>query len=50
MLVFVGTTYFALNSSGFAKFVIVLVIVWLFLAFLVGRDYQRLVETGQPPV
>lgn len=50
MLVFVGTTYFALNSSGFAKFVIVLVIVWFFLAFLVGRDYQRLVATGQPPV
>jgi AAA family ATP:ADP antiporter len=49
MLVFVGTTYFALNSSGFAKFVIVLIIVWLFLAFLVGRNYQSLVATGQPP-
>lgn len=50
VLVFVGTTYFALNSSGFAKFVIVLVIVWLMLAFLVGREYKRLVATGQPPV
>ena len=48
-LVYVGTTYFALNSSGFAKFVIVLVFVWIFLAFVVGRDYQRLVASGQPP-
>ncbi|TDI48772.1 MAG: MFS transporter [Acidobacteria bacterium] len=43
MLVFVGTTYFALHSSGFAKFVIVLIFVWLILAFLVGREYKRLV-------
>ena len=50
VLVFVGTTYFALDASGFAKFIITLVIVWLALAYLVGRDYQRLVETGQPPV
>jgi AAA family ATP:ADP antiporter len=50
MLVFVGTTYFALTASGFAKFNIVLVVVWLILAFLVGREYKRLIATGQPPV
>jgi AAA family ATP:ADP antiporter len=50
LLVFVGTSYFALTASGFAKFNIVLVIVWLILAFLVGRDYKRLIATGQPPV
>ena len=50
ILVFVGTSYFALTASGFAKFNIVLVIVWLMLAFLVGRDYKRLIATGQPPV
>jgi len=44
---FVGTTYFALHSSGFAKFVIVLIFVWLILTFLVGREYKRLVATGQ---
>jgi AAA family ATP:ADP antiporter len=49
-LVFAGTTYFALTASGFAKFNILLVIVWLMLAFLVGREYKRLVATGQPPV
>ena len=50
LLVFAGTSYFALTASGFAKFNIVLVIVWLILAFLVGREYKRLVATGQPPV
>ena len=50
LVVFAGTSYFALTASGFAKFNIVLVIVWLILAFLVGREYKRLVATGQPPM
>jgi AAA family ATP:ADP antiporter len=49
LLVFMGTTYFALSAGGFAKFNIVLVIIWLILAVLIGRQYKRLRATGQPP-
>jgi len=49
LLVFAGTTYFAITTGGFAKFNIFLVIIWLILAVLIGREYKRLRASGQPP-
>jgi AAA family ATP:ADP antiporter len=48
-LVFIGTTYFALGGSGFAKVNIAIVAGWLVLAFLVGREYSRMARTGSQP-
>ena len=49
VLVFVGTTYFALNGGGFARFNILVVSVWLVLAFIIGREYRSLAAAGTPP-
>ena len=48
-VVFVGTTYLALNGTGFAKFNILIVAGWVVLAFAIGREYSRLSITGQQP-
>ncbi len=48
-LVFVGTTYFALKSGGFAVVNIALVLIWIAVAVAIGRRYTSLTETGQPP-
>jgi AAA family ATP:ADP antiporter len=48
-VVFVGTTYFALSASGFARFSLVIVAGWLVLAVSIGREYRRLAEAGVPP-
>jgi AAA family ATP:ADP antiporter len=42
-LVFAGTTWFALTTRQFALINILLVSIWLLLAFLVGREHRRLV-------
>ena len=49
VLVFLGTSYFALGGSGFAKLNILIVAGWLVLAFFVGREYTRLAKTGSQP-
>jgi AAA family ATP:ADP antiporter len=49
LLVFVGTTYLSLGARGFAKFNILLVLLWLGFAVWVGREYSRLVKTGEKP-
>jgi AAA family ATP:ADP antiporter len=49
VLVFAGTTYFALTAAGFAKFNIFMVVFWLILAVLIGREYKRLKASGQSP-
>jgi AAA family ATP:ADP antiporter len=49
VVVFIGTTYLAMQASGFAIFNIGLVVVWLLLAVVVGREYKRLVASGRPP-
>jgi len=46
---FVGTALFALEARQLAPFNIVLVVIWIVLAVLVGREYKRLVASGQPP-
>jgi hypothetical protein len=48
-VVFVGTTYLAMQAGHFAMFNIGLVLVWLVLAASIGREYRRLVAAGQPP-
>jgi AAA family ATP:ADP antiporter len=42
LLVFVGTTYLAMTAKHFAVVNLVLVGVWLVIAFLIGREYVRL--------
>ena len=49
VLVLVGTTVFAMTTSGFAIASIVAVIVWLTPAYRIGREYNRLVQTGETP-
>jgi len=49
LLVFVGTTWFAMGASDFAKVNLVLVFVWIGICAWVGREYVRLVRSGRPP-
>ena len=44
LLVFGGTSYLAMKPQGFAVFNIVLVVVWLVLAYHVGRRFHILTE------
>lgn len=45
VLVFVGTALLTLSTQQFALINILLVCVWLVLAFLVGREHRKLVPT-----
>ncbi len=49
LLVFVGTSIFAWTINSFAVFNIGLVLIWLVLAFFIGREYTKLVASGRPP-
>ena len=49
MLVFVGTTFLALPPRGFALVNAVLVVVWLVIAWRVGRHYKDIVESSPAP-
>ena len=49
VLVFVGTTYFALSTQGFAIVNVVLVSAWLLLAWMISSEHRRLDNTGQAP-
>jgi AAA family ATP:ADP antiporter len=42
MLVFLGTTYFALQTEGFAGFNLVLVVIMLFICFLIMKEHKKL--------
>ena len=48
-LVLVGTHLLFLSASGFARFNLAFVLVWLILAFWIGKEYKRLVTTGETP-
>ena len=50
VVVWLGTTWLAMGASDFAKFNILLVLIWLGISVWVGREYTRLVRSGQPPV
>ena len=47
LLVFGGTTYLALRPQGFAMFNLVLVVIWLVLAFQVGRQFHALTDAKE---
>ena len=49
LLVLVGTTVLAMSTSAFAIVNVVAAIVWLLLAYRIGKEYKRLVETGETP-
>lgn len=49
LLVFVGTSVWVLQPRGFAAINALLVVIWLGLAWRVGRYYKQLAETGQTP-
>ncbi len=49
LLVFVGTSIFVWTVNNFAVFNIGLVLIWLVLAFFIGREYTKLVASGRPP-
>ena len=46
LAVWIGTTWLALDAAGFAKFNMVLVLIWLGIAVWVGREYTRRVRAG----
>ncbi len=48
-VVFVGTTFLAMGTSQFAMVNVALVLVWIVLAVLIGREYKQLVASGRPP-
>jgi AAA family ATP:ADP antiporter len=41
-VVFAGTTWLSLSTQGFALFNVALVVVWLAIAFLIGRRYRQM--------
>ncbi len=49
VVVFFGATYLAMGTSQFAMVNIALILVWLVIAVLIGREYMKLVESGRPP-
>jgi len=49
LLVFVGTTFLALSSRGFAGVNAILAVVALFLAWRVGRHYKALTASTEAP-
>ncbi|HSB55644.1 MAG TPA: hypothetical protein VLD58_14890, partial [Gemmatimonadales bacterium] len=46
LLIYVGTTQLAFGPSQFARVNLALALVWLGLAFLVGRAYVRKTTPG----
>ena len=49
VLVFAGTSVWVLQPRGFAAINTLLVVIWLGLAWSVGRYYKQLAATGQAP-
>jgi len=49
-IVFAGTTWLGLRSTGFALVNGALVVIWLVLGWRIGRQYGELSESGRPPV
>jgi AAA family ATP:ADP antiporter len=48
-LVFLGTSVWVLHPRGFAAINAILVVIWLALAWRVGRYYRQLTATGETP-
>ncbi len=50
LTVFVVATFLGTSIRAFALLNIGLVLVWLAVAYRIGREYRELVRTGRPPV
>ena len=50
LTVFVVANFLGTSIRAFALLNIVLVLIWLVVAFRIGREYKELVRTGRPPV
>jgi AAA family ATP:ADP antiporter len=50
LTVFVSVTFLGTSIRFFAVLNIVLVLIWLAVAYRIGREYRELVRTGRPPV
>ena len=48
LTVFVGTALLALGTREFALINIVLVLAWIVIAWMIAREYQRLVDGSKP--
>ena len=49
-LVLLGTVVLGLSTTGFAVVNLGVVAMWLVIAFIIGREYKRLVATDSTPV
>jgi AAA family ATP:ADP antiporter len=49
-VVYTGTTWLKLEPRGFAILNGLFVLVWLALAWRIGREYQALAASGRPPL
>jgi AAA family ATP:ADP antiporter len=49
VVVYLGTTFLAAQVKDFALFNVLLVLGWLTLAVLIGREYRQLVASDRPP-
>ena len=50
LTVFVSVTFLGTNIRFFALLNLGLILVWLAVAYRLGREYKELVRTGRPPV
>jgi AAA family ATP:ADP antiporter len=50
LTVFVVVNFFGTSIRAFALLNTVLVLLWLAVAYRIGREYRELVRTGRPPV
>ncbi len=50
LTVFVVVNFLGTSIRAFALLNIVLVLIWLAVAYRIGREYRELVRTGRPPV
>jgi len=50
LTVFVVANFLGTSIRAFALLNIVLVLIWLVVAYRIGREYKELVRTGRPPV
>ena len=49
VVVFVGTSVLAASLASFAAFNAIIAIVWMILAFMIGKKYRQRVATNEPP-
>ena len=49
-VVFLGTPWLTLETLGFALLNGLFLVVWIALAWRIGRDHHALSVSGQPPV